>query len=87
MCSKTASLYSKKAKASLLGAVLFQACNYQKPRDMLRAKKILAILMQPQFQYVLKAYVDVFVKQGKGEVAKNFHELLKACDFKLSDLE
>lgn len=82
-----ASYNRKKAKATLLGSVLFQACNYQKPRDIVRAKKILAILMQKEFQYILQAYVNVFIKGAKGQVAKNFHEVLKACGLKLTDLD
>ena len=76
----------KKAKATLLGSVLFQACYYKNPRDVARAKKILPILMQPEFLYVLRAYVTVFIKGGKGQVAKNFHELLKVCGVKLTDI-
>lgn len=80
-----ANLNRRKAKATLLGSVLFQACDYRKPRDIARAKKILAVLMQKEFRYIIKAYVDVFIKGGKGAIAKNFHEILKICHIKLTD--
>lgn len=84
---KEANINRKKAKATLLGSVLFQACDYRKSRDIARAKKILDLLIQPEFKYILRAYVDVFIKGGKGAPAKNFHEILKACDIKLTDFD
>jgi hypothetical protein len=48
------------SKAATLGAVLFQACDYGIKPHMVRAEKILKILMLPEFHYVLQSYLSVF---------------------------
>ncbi len=75
----------RKAKASLLGAVLFQACNFTKTRDVKRARKIMDILIRPEYHFVLRSYVTVFLKSGKGKGrARAFHKLLDALGVPIS---
>lgn len=71
------------SKASLLGSVLVQQCNYDKPKDVKRAEKILAILNIPDYRYVLKSYLEVYWKQRHSEVGKNLMQLLDICGVKL----
>lgn len=69
------------SKATLLGAILFQSCHYANPRDVVRAKKILPILTQPEFKFVLRSYISVYIRSGKGKSKERFERLLEVCDF------
>jgi hypothetical protein len=75
----------KKAKAALLGVILFQACDQHKPKDLKRAQKILNILKQKEYHYIIRSYINVFLKGRSGHYAKNFYAVLKACNFNLND--
>lgn len=78
---KSVSPNRRKAKASLLGAVFFQACDYRNARDMKRALKIIEILKLPEYRFVLSSYVKVFMQSGKGGArGRLFHRLLEACN-------
>ncbi len=74
----------QKARASLLGAVLFQSCLPSKPRDVARAKKILAILIRKEFQYVVRIYANIFVRGRKSSQGMAFQRLIEMCGYKLS---
>lgn len=63
-------------KAAILAAVLFQQLNYQRFKDIEEAQKIMPILLQPEFHYILKSYVRNFVKQNKTKIGKNLAEFL-----------
>jgi hypothetical protein len=71
------------SKASLLGNVLIQQCNYDKPNDVARAEKILPLLTIPQYQYVLKSYVDIYCKQRHTKAGTNLIQLLDLCGVKV----
>lgn len=78
----------RKAKASLLGSVFFQACDPRKPKDLKRAKIIMNVLKRPEYHFVLRSYVNVFLKSGKGgPQAKLFHQLIEACGERVSTFE
>lgn len=48
------------AKAAILGAILFQQLDYAKRDDVANADKILAVLKESSFQFILKSYVKAF---------------------------
>lgn len=68
------------SKALLLAAILNQSCEYQNPRDVKRAKKILAILSQPEYKFILRTYINVYIKKGSGELKQRFERILEICD-------
>ncbi|MEE9451577.1 MAG: Dot/Icm T4SS effector AnkH/LegA3 [Gammaproteobacteria bacterium] len=51
---------AKASKASILAAVLFQSCDYRNPEDLIRAEKILAVLTEPDYRYVLDNYIQTY---------------------------
>lgn len=68
------------SKALLLAAILNQNCDYKNPRDVIRAKKILAILAQPEYKFILRTYINVYIKKGSGDLKKQFERILEICD-------
>lgn len=74
----------QKAIATLLGAVLFQACKPNNPYDVNRAKKILTILSQKPFRYVVKIYLNIFVRGRRTSQGQVFVTLLKQCGYQPS---
>lgn len=74
----------QKSKAALLGAVLFQACNPNKSQDVARAQKILKILSKNEFQYVVRTYINIFVRGRKMTEGKVFQQLIEMCGYKIS---
>lgn len=79
------SFQRQKSKAALLGAVLFQACRFNREHDLRRAKKILAILSKKEFHYIIKTYADIFVKGSQSPQGAAFKILIEKCGYKLSD--
>lgn len=75
------SLNRKKARAALLGEVLFQSCNPAKKNDITRAQKILKILSQKDYHFIIRSYLKVFGTTGKTSQGANFVSLLKACGY------
>ncbi len=78
------SFQRQKSKAALLGGVLFQASNPNKPRDVERAKKILAILSRKEFQYIVRAYINTFIRGTQSAEGKSFQRIIELCGYKLS---
>jgi hypothetical protein len=66
----------KASKASLLGAVLIQMCQDGVPTDLERAGRILSILYDPRFQYVLRAYIKHYTQDKKTVAGKNLSDLI-----------
>lgn len=50
----------KLSKAAMLTSIFIQQCRYEDLKDFDRAKRILPIITQPKYCYILKAYLDVF---------------------------
>ena len=67
---------AKATKAELLGMVLLQSCDYNNPEDLIRAKKILDVLLQPRYQYILKNLIRIYIFSGKSDMGDNFAQLL-----------
>jgi hypothetical protein len=68
------------SKALLLAAILNQSCDYQQPKDVIRAKKILAILSQPEYKFILRTYINVYIKKGSGRLKTRFQKILDICN-------
>lgn len=68
------------SKALLLAAVLNQSCDYQQPRDVIRAKKIVAILSEPEYKFILRTYIEVYIKKGSGPLKAKFQKILDVCN-------
>jgi hypothetical protein len=71
------------AKASILAAILFQRCSTLHPKELERAKKILAVLSLPEYRFILKTYVKVYYTKIAGKMGEDFMQLLKACGIDL----
>lgn len=73
----------KASKAAILGAVLFQKCNYHSPRDLVKAEKILRILAIPDYQYILKSYIKIYWTDRQTRAGRNLVQLMDDCGIKL----
>ncbi|MFU8797447.1 MAG: Dot/Icm T4SS effector AnkH/LegA3 [Gammaproteobacteria bacterium] len=64
----------KASKAALLGAVLFNIGRggLHTALDLSRAKKILRVLMLPEYDYVIKIYLNIY--------GHRYKQLLESCD-------
>jgi hypothetical protein len=69
----------KASKAAVLGAVLFQCCRYNHPKDIERAEKILKILTLKPYRYVLESYINVYYRRSKTLPGENLVQLLDMC--------
>lgn len=78
------SFQKQKTKAALLGAILFQALEPNKPNDIKRAQKILGILARKEFQYIVRTYTNVFVYSQKSTQGKRFQRLVEMCGYQLN---
>ncbi len=65
------------SKAMMLGSILIQRCRAKFKKHVDRAKKILNILILPNFQFILRNYITIFFKQSSGVVGENFISLLQ----------
>jgi hypothetical protein len=68
-------------KAELLAAILFQCCRYQNMANNQRIDSILTILTQPQYEYVLKNYIQTYCYESQSEEGKAFKNLLQAWGY------
>ena len=66
------------AKASILAAILFQRCSTLHPKELERAKKILAVLSLPEYRFILKTYIKVYHTKIAGKLGEDFIHLLRA---------
>jgi len=77
------SFQRQKAKATLLGAVLFQSCDVNKENDVKRAKTILSILSRKEFHYIVRIYSNIYVRAHKTLEGLNFKALIEKCGYQL----
>lgn len=66
----------KASKAAVLGAVLFQHCQYYREEDGARVEKILNILTLREYRYVLESYLTIYWRRQKTIAGKNLVNLL-----------
>lgn len=65
------------SRASLLGAILFQSCNYEVEAHRIRAEKILSILLKDDYQYVLQSYLEAYCIKQLTPKGNNLLKLLE----------
>ena len=69
----------KASIASILGGVLFQACNYDKSHHLERAEKILTILNEGEYQYILRSYIHHYCEKRLTPRGNNLLKVLEDC--------
>lgn len=74
-----ASTLRKASIAAMLGTVLFQSCNYDKPQDLIRAEKILGILTIHDYYYILQSYLDEYCVKRLTKKGNNLLKILDDC--------
>lgn len=65
--------------AMVLGAILFQSVNYQMSKDLKLAKKLIPILRDTQYQYVLQSYLKTYWIDRKTAQGHNLSKVLDHC--------
>lgn len=65
--------------AAMLGAVLFQTCDAALPHHLVRAEKILKILVMPDYKYILDSYLDVYCVKALTKKGNNLLKVLDDC--------
>ncbi len=78
---KTADSIRKVCKAEILGAILFQTCQLDNPLERTRVEEILEILTLPEYEYILKNYIQTYVYEDLGTEGKIFMQLLKSVGY------
>lgn len=69
----------KASHAAMLGSVLFQACDYKNKQDIAMAEKILKILTLPDYEYILKSYLDEYCIKRLTKKGNNLLKILDDC--------
>lgn len=77
----------KLSKAITLGTILIQRCRSGFKKHVDRAKKILNILMLPNFKFILRNYIAIYNKESAGAIGNNFINLLEQCGLNHEDLK
>jgi hypothetical protein len=71
----------KASYASMLAAVLFQACDASIPHHLERAEKILTLLTLPDYYYILESYLETYCVKRLTRRGNNLLKLLDDCGF------
>ena len=69
----------KASFASMLAAVLFQACDDSESHHLVRAEKILTILTLPDYYYILHSYLETYCIKRLTRKGNNLLKLLDDC--------
>lgn len=69
----------KASYASMLAAVLFQACDDANSHHLRRAEKIVTILTLPEYYYILQSYLDTYCIKRLTRKGNNLLKLLDDC--------
>ena len=83
---KLASTQRQASKVARLGALFVQALDPSKPEDIKRAKKLLPFLKMPQYVYVLRSYINVYIKSNKTREGERLNTLLGLCGQRYQDI-
>jgi hypothetical protein len=68
------------AKASLLAAILFQRLSVSSEKDVAIAKKILKILQQKNFRYILDSYIEVYLNLRRTKAGENLKAIMQRVE-------
>ncbi len=74
----------KATKAAIVAAVLFQDYDYDNPLDRERADKMMPILTDPDYVYILKTYVEVFQRDRDNPLFQNLMKFIDHFDIDIS---
>lgn len=78
----------KAAKAALMAAILFQKYRFDNPDDREKADKIMKIFRHnPEYQYILKAYEEVFQYEKETDIFRNFYAFLDYYEIDLTNVK
>lgn len=69
----------KLSKAIILGGILVQRCDPKISSHVTRAKKILSILSQPDYKFILDNYCKIYFNPRSGKAGLRVQKLFKAC--------
>lgn len=69
----------KASLAAMLGAVLFQGCDYDNSHHVERAEKILKILNTPEYYYILRTYLEAYCVKRFTPRGNNLLKILDDC--------
>lgn len=70
----------KASKAALLAALLFQRCGANYQRDIRRAKKIIKLLRDTNYEYAIEHYLQVYRHHRRTKAGQNLVKLLELAD-------
>lgn len=70
----------KASIAAVLAAIVFQTCSADNPEHFERAKNILSLLRNKEFNYILNSYIKFYVHDKPTEAGRNFMRLLNRYD-------
>ncbi|MHB1947688.1 MAG: ankyrin repeat domain-containing protein [Gammaproteobacteria bacterium] len=71
----------KATKAEILAAILYQCCGEDTPKNRERIEMILSVLATPQFEHVLKNYIQVYSYEDQSPEGKNFLNVIKSFGY------
>lgn len=74
---KQASNARKASKAAQMAAVLFQRCGSKYQKDIARAKKIIKLLKDTEFEYVITNYIETYHQHKRTSGGKNLLKLME----------
>jgi len=74
------------SKATILGAILLQRCRPQFPKEVERARKIISILTIPEYNFILKNYINIYCTKASGRIGQDFAKLLKVLGLNFTTL-
>ena len=75
-----ASSARKASIAGALAAVMYQRLSYRDEHDVELARRILKVLRQKDYAYILENYLNHYVRSQKTKSGENFEQLLKRCE-------
>jgi len=75
---KKAGPLRKACKAEILATILFQTCQNKEKNTLVRAEKILNVLIGSEYEYILQSYVSSYYYESNNPEGKNFLQLLTA---------
>jgi hypothetical protein len=74
------------SKATILAAILLQRCRPQFPKEVERARKILNILTLPEYNFILRNYINIYCTKASGRIGQDFAQLLKMLGLNFTTL-
>lgn len=71
----------KASIAAVLAAVIFQSCDYHHHPDLQRAERILPVLLEPKYYYILQSYLEAYCIRHLTPKGNNLLKILDDCGF------